>query len=111
MIRDGTVTVIGGHIGTGKTSFLNVCQFLCMMGMADYGLLYQPPKIVPAFVKTQIESALPEREFLIRLLRSAVESVRLTCAALSLDVPSECLALGTWLETLNSSESSAAEAA
>jgi hypothetical protein len=101
----GTITVIGGHIGTGKTSFLNVCQYLCMTGIKDYQLPYAPPRLIPAFVKTQIETGLAERDLLVRIIRSAVESIRITCATLSLEIPVEAASLASWLSTLSSSAS------
>src|SRR3954466_10768966 len=53
--KDGVITVVGGNIGTGKTSFVNVCQYLCLRGLKDFGLAYDPPRLIPCFTKVQLE--------------------------------------------------------
>jgi hypothetical protein len=103
--RAGCVTIIGGNIGTGKTSFLNVCQYLCLSGRRQFGLAYDPPRLLPAFDKVQVEPATGDRDLLTRILWAATRSVGEACERLDLDKPPSCTNLSHWLGTTVSSES------
>ncbi len=86
---EGVITVIGGNIGTGKTSFLNVAQYLCMTGKRDFQLAHDPPRLIPAAVKVQLESEQSETDLLVRILRAAAESITICCRKLNETPPKE----------------------
>jgi len=100
----GCVTLIGGNIGTGKTSFLNVCQFLCMQGVRQFGLAYDPPRLVPAFEKVQIEDDIDDRALLTRILWAAARSVQETYRRDDAEPPPLANQLLAWLGSMTSSE-------
>jgi hypothetical protein len=100
----GCVTIIGGNIGTGKTSFLNVCQYLSLSGKQQFGLTYDPPRLLPAFDKVQVEPTTDDRDLLTRILWAAARSVKEACERLELDTPPSCAELSHWLGTTVSSQ-------
>jgi len=61
--RDGCLTVIGGNIGTGKTSFLNACQWVCFTGVQQFGLEIEPPMLVPCVNKYSWKSSRPTMRY------------------------------------------------
>ncbi len=97
--KDGGITVVGGHIGTGKTSFLNVCQFLCLTGVRDFELPFDPPLLIPSVERVQLENDQSERSFLVRVLRSTALSIQWTCAFLKEDLPTEVQELLSWTDS------------
>ncbi|WP_437643780.1 hypothetical protein [Sorangium sp. So ce362] len=94
---NGAITIVGGNIGTGKTSFLNVCQYLCMTGKKDFGLEYDPPRLLPAFSKVQLESTQSDQEFLVRIIESAALSIKHACEHFRVTVPDEISRTLYWL--------------
>jgi len=103
--KDRSITVVGGNIGTGKTSFLNVCQYLCLTGKRDFGLTYDPPRLVPAFRKVQLEQEQSVDELLLRIIRATAESIRTASEQDKLDQPTEVKDVCGWLESLSSATS------
>ncbi|HEX5754271.1 MAG TPA: hypothetical protein VFZ09_49265 [Archangium sp.] len=101
----GATTVIGGNIGTGKTSFLNVCQYLCLMGKREFDLAFDPPLIMPCVKTVQLEEKIEEHNLLGRFIRSAINSVRWSCSLLGEPVPPVVTETADWMDSLNQSES------
>lgn len=96
---NGCVTIIGGNIGTGKTSFLNVCQYLCFEGVRQFELPYDPPRLVPAFDKVQLESDADDRRLILQVLWSAARSVDRAFQERGLTPPALSAELVHWLGT------------
>src|SRR5688572_22714477 len=103
--KERSITVVGGNIGTGKTSFLNVCQYLCLTGKRDFELTYDPPRLVPAFRKVQLEQEQSVDELLLRIVRATAESIRTACESVKLDPQAEVQEICRWLESLASATS------
>lgn len=101
----GVVTVVGGHIGTGKTSFLNVCQYLAMMGIRDFQLPFDPPRLIPSFSKIQLETGISDSTLLIRALNLITESVTQAYHATYPDreIPNIVSEIADWIRSLISS--------
>jgi hypothetical protein len=99
----GAITVVGGNIGTGKTSFLNVCQYLCLMGVRDFQLSFDPPFLIPAYAKVQLETGQEDQDLLLRVLRAAAESIKRACAVIEETVPPAVDEVLAWLDSLTSS--------
>jgi hypothetical protein len=95
--KDGAITILGGNIGTGKTSFLNVCQYLCMTNAREFGLTHEPPRLLPAFSKVQLETAGSDEELLLKIIESAAISIRKTCEHLKVPVPDKVDRATRWL--------------
>lgn len=101
--RDGCVTIVGGNVGTGKTSFLNVCQYLCWAERREFGLSYQPQPLAPSFEKVQLEEQFTDAELLVRVLRSCAVSVVKACDKEPHGAPGEATSVLAWLDETRSS--------
>jgi len=103
---NGAITVVGGNIGTGKTSFLNVCQYLSLMGIRDFQLTYDPPYLMPSYSKVQLETGQEDQDLLLRVLRAAAESIKRACSVIGEPVPDAVEEVLQWLDSLTGSSTS-----
>lgn len=106
--KEGAITIISGNIGTGKTSFLNVCQFLCLTGVKDFQLPFEPPLLLPAVERVQIETDQTDASFLVKVIRATAASIAWSCNFISESVPELVKETLSWLDSPVQSNSSSA---
>lgn len=104
--KEGATTIIAGNIGTGKTSFLNVCQYLCLTGMKDFELPFDPPLLIPSVEKVQLEQDQAETDFLVRILRAVCRSIEWACSFIQEKTPQRIGEVLAWLNSLSQATTS-----
>jgi Cdc6-like AAA superfamily ATPase len=90
--RPEGVCIISGPPGVGKTSFLNVNQFLLEAGKAHFG-----PRLLAARRLCPIRPEDSARDVALRALHSLHRSVQDFCARTGADIPVETKKVGDWI--------------
>lgn len=86
------IYVISGPPGVGKTSFLNVQQYLLQTGAAPFG-----PKLLAATQLCPIYPADRPAEVALRAIHSLHRSVEAYCASTNTKVPKQTKKIGEWI--------------
>lgn len=86
------VYVLSGVPGVGKTSFLNVQQYLLESGEADFG-----PRMLAARSLCPINTSDEAKDIAVRCVQSFCKSIEEYCAIKGLAVPSHCAKVQDWV--------------
>ncbi len=87
------VLIISGNPGVGKTSFLNVQQYLLETGQDSFG-----PRLLAARKLSQIQPLDEPRNIAIRCIDSLCSSIQSYCKYKRLDVPKRVEQVRQWLD-------------
>jgi hypothetical protein len=86
------VFILSGVPGVGKTSFLNVQQYLLESGEADFG-----PKILSARTLCPIQPSDEPKNIAIRCIQSFCKSIEEYCLMTKTDIPKQTAKITTWI--------------
>ncbi|MDO1512247.1 hypothetical protein Q2T41_06220 [Maribacter confluentis] len=86
------IFIISGVPGVGKTSFLNVQQFLLESGQADFG-----PRLLASRVLCPIQPSDEPKHIAVRCIQTYCKSIKEYCAITQSDVPSETKKVDAWV--------------
>lgn len=89
---EGCVAVIAGDVGVGKTSFLNVQQYLLFTALGAFG-----PRLVPALELTPLIGTDSPEVVSRRVVHNAVKSVESFCTQQGLKIPKQLKKISKWL--------------
>ena len=86
------IFIIYGVPGVGKTSFLNVQQFLLESGEADFG-----PRLLASRVLCPIQPSDEPKNIAIRCIQTYCKSIKEYCVITKSDVPTETAKVDAWV--------------
>lgn len=90
--KQGAVVVVSGDVGIGKTSFVNIQQYLLANELADWG-----PKLLPCLVMTSPISQDNPRSLAQKMVHNALESIYSYCRDQNMKFPKDCNEIRQWL--------------
>jgi hypothetical protein len=93
---DNGILILSGAPGVGKTSFLNVQQYLLENGLAPFG-----PKILSARKLCPVQPTDSVKILAVRAIDSLLRSIEGWCRINSVEVPAETKKIGQWLAGTN----------
>lgn len=85
------IFILSGVPGVGKTSFLNVQQYLLESGEADFG-----PKILAARTLCPIQPSDEPKNIAIRCIQAFCKSIESYCVMTKTDIPSQTAKIQAW---------------
>lgn len=88
------VFVLSGPPGVGKTSFINVQQYLLSNDKSPFG-----PRVLPSYQLCQIFQEDKTRDVALRILSALLSSIETHCTKLNITVPNETKKISTWAKT------------
>jgi hypothetical protein len=86
------IFILSGVPGVGKTSFLNVQQYLLESGEADFG-----PRMLAARTLCPIQPSDEPKNIAIRCIQSFCKSIESYCAMTKIDLPPQTAKIQTWV--------------
>ena len=86
------IFILSGVPGVGKTSFLNVQQYLLESGEADFG-----PKMLSARTLCPIQPSDEPKNIAIRCIQSYCKSIEEYCVMTKTDIPSQTSKVMAWV--------------
>lgn len=103
--RGGSTIVVGGVSGAGKTSFVNVNQFLLYKRQGKiFEFNFELPWILPSFRKVQLQNGEQINTIFLKILSSIIFSIDHHCKLAGEDFPSELSDVKTYLSQIVSKE-------
>lgn len=97
---DPCITIIGGRGGIGKTSFLNYNQYICSEELRPEWIRFQPPKLLPAYVKIQLTEKETATSLILRTISAFILSISKYCTDQRVEFPLELDELNKWFRDL-----------
>ena len=97
--KDGAVTVVTGHRGVGKTSFVNVMEYAIGFehGFFKKYIKIDIPKLIPCYHKVQMEPDEDMKSILSKSLSSLLFSIKRFAIAKNRKIPKEIEDLSDWV--------------
>jgi hypothetical protein len=89
---DGSVVVVSGDVGIGKTSFVNIQQHLLATEAAIWG-----PELIPCIQMTPLTMEDSITTLARRIVEDAVLNIEAYCSQHKKRVPTECKTVRDWL--------------
>jgi hypothetical protein len=78
---------VSGHIGVGKTSFVNACQFYSYEQTCPVATPFRLPKLLPAVEKVQLEEESNVTDFFSQVILRIAQSIAFHCRSQSVAIP------------------------
>lgn len=90
--KDGSVVIISGDIGIGKTTFVNAHQLMLATERGGWGR-----KLLPCVRPTDLRQEDSPTSLAHRIVHNAVDSIASYCSQVGKSLPKECRDIQDWL--------------
>lgn len=79
--------IVSGHIGVGKTTFVNACQYYSYIKKLPFEFNFEVPRVLPCFEKVQINEKDGLDDFIAKTIIAICQSIVHHCKLNSIDPP------------------------
>jgi hypothetical protein len=84
-----SLKIVSGEIGTGKTTFVNACQYFSYMGQLPIDFKFEIPHVLPCFEKIQIRESDSLDDFFLQTITAVCQSIVHYCRLNEIEPPEE----------------------